>query len=250
MTVHRYGMGETDRIVRLGRGPGGSGFVVPNILQILKRVYGEDLVSGVYNHTGIEMLSGPLHPQKDTVYASDTVCASDKVGQSNSLERKEIKQNEGDKSVNSVLSEPHLPKETTSNYDQKDHSNSLDSETLVCRSVTVPSNTAIVLSRKANGPEITPDKAENICESGTRPERQICKNLRVVHTNVNGWTTRNVGHELRCMVLGSYDADLICVNKTHLKPGEEISMPGYKFVNCPRYQIEVLGTRAIEALGY
>ena len=161
MTVHRYGMGETNRIVRLGSGPGGrhnitshletdmnvvkdvkSGFLVPNIPQILKRVMERIwLGGGVYNHAGTEVLSGPPHPQKDTV------CAFDKVGQSNSLKRKEIKQNEGDKSVNSVLSEPpHPPKETTSNYDQKDHSNSLDSETLVCRSVTVPCNTKIVSS--------------------------------------------------------------------------------------------------------
>ena len=31
-----------------------SGYVVPNILQILKRVCGEDLISGVYNYTGTE----------------------------------------------------------------------------------------------------------------------------------------------------------------------------------------------------
>ena len=109
------------------------------------------------------VLSGPPHPQKDTV------CASDKVGQSNSLERKEIKQNKGDKSVNSVLSEPpHPPKEMASNYSQRDHSNGLerkenrkngfepiDSETLLCHSVTAPCNAEIVLSREVNGPEKT-----------------------------------------------------------------------------------------------
>ena len=71
--VYRYGMGETGRVVRLGSGPGGrciitscpetdmnvvkdvnSGFVVPNILQTLKKVYGEDLIRGVYNYTGTE----------------------------------------------------------------------------------------------------------------------------------------------------------------------------------------------------
>ena len=70
-----------------------------------------------------------------------------------------------------------------------------------------------------------------------------------MHTNINGWTTRNVGHELRCTVLGSYDADLICVNETHLKPGEEISMPGYKFVNHPHYQSEVLGYKGHGGIG-
>ena len=71
--VHRSDMGETSRVVRLGSGPGGrhivrshletdmnvvkdvnSGFMVPNILQILKRVYGVDLIRGVYNYTGTE----------------------------------------------------------------------------------------------------------------------------------------------------------------------------------------------------
>ena len=66
---------------------------------------------------------------------------------------------------------------------------------------------------------------------------------------MNGWTTRNVGHELRCTVLGSYDADLICVNETHLKPVEEISMPGYKFVNHPHYQSEVLGYKGHGGIG-
>ena len=66
---------------------------------------------------------------------------------------------------------------------------------------------------------------------------------------MNGWTTRNVGHELRCTVLGSYDADLICVNKTHLKPGEEISMSGYKFINHPCYQSELLGYKGHGGVG-
>ena len=203
------------------------------------------------------VLSGPPHPQKDMV------CASEKVGQSNSVERKEIKQNEGDKSVNSVLSEPPHPlKETASNYNQRDHSNGLerkenrknrfepiDSETLLCHSVTVPSNVEIVSSREVNGPEKAPDKAENTGESRKGSEWQICKKLRVVHTNVNGWTTRNVGHELRCIVLGSYDADLICVNETHLKPGKEISMPGYKFVNHPCTQREILGYKGHGGIG-
>ena len=70
-----------------------------------------------------------------------------------------------------------------------------------------------------------------------------------MHTNVNGWTTHNVGHELRCMLLGSYDADLICVNETHPKPGEEISMPGYKFVNHPHIQREVVGYKGRGGIG-
>ena len=124
MMMHRYGMGETDGIIRLGSGPGGRCNITCHL---------ETIVRGVYNHIGAEVLSGPLHPQKDTVCASGTVCTSNKVGQSNSLDRKEIKHNERDKSVNSVLSEPpHPPKETNSHYDQKDHSSSPDSKTLGC----------------------------------------------------------------------------------------------------------------------
>ena len=93
------------------------------------------------------------------------------------------------------------------------------------------------------------DKAENTLESRKGPEWETCKNLRVVHTNMNGWTTHNVGHELRCTVLGNYDADLICVNETHLKPGEEISMPGYKFINHPHIQREILGYKGHGGVG-
>ena len=116
-------------------------------------------------------------------------------------------------------------------------------------SVTVSCNAETLLSREGNGTEKTPDKAENTSESRKGPEQQICKNLRVVHTNVNGWITHNVGHELRCTVLGSYDADYICVNESHLKPGEEISMHGYKFVNHPHIQKEVLGYKGHGCIG-
>ena len=91
---------------------------------------------------------------------------------------------------------PHLPNETNSNYDQKDLSNSPDLETSQCRSVNTPSNAEWVSSTQINGLEITSDRTQNPCEGRTRPERRIYKNLLVIHTNVNGWTTCNVGHEL------------------------------------------------------
>ena len=269
MTMHRYSMGETDGIIRLTSGPRGrcnavchlelstndvntvtSGFVVPNILQILKRVYGEDLVRKEYNHVGAEALSGPSHPQKDTIWAYGTVSTINKVGQNTSPNRKEKVQYERDHSVNSVLAEPpHPPKKTNSNNDENDLPNNPDLETSECQSVTIPSNAEGVLNTKVSGLKITSGSTQNPLQSGTRPEGRICKNLQVIHTNVNGCTTRNVNHELRCTVLGSYDADLICVNETHLKPGKEISMPGYKFINHPCYQSELPGYKGHGGVG-
>ena len=51
------------------------------------------------------------------------------------------------------------------------------------------------------------------------------------------------------MVLDKYDADLICVNETHLKIWEEITMPGYRFVSHPQTQKEVLGFKSHGGVG-
>ena len=160
------------------------------------------------------LLSGPPHPPEEM----NTGSPEGNVNSSNKV-------------VNALLSGPPHPPEENSE--------------------TIYKSTS--LSSQTDGPERTPSKTENVCENRKdtleRSERNMYKNLKIVHTNVNEWTTRNVGHELRCMVLGKYDADLICVNEMHLRIGEEIIMPGYRFVSHPRTQKEVLGFKPHGGVG-
>ena len=125
--VTTYMYGDTGEIIRHRSGPGGrhsltsclendvnvgkNVSLVPSILQILKKVYGEEVIMGVFNCLGTKpervkpiddvndgtnfsssrMLSRPSHHQNDT------------SGQCNGFERKENKQNKGDKTDISVF---------------------------------------------------------------------------------------------------------------------------------------------------
>ena len=71
--------------------------------------------------------------------------------------------------------------------------------------------------------------------------------LKIAHLNLNGWTVRN--GELRKEILKSTNADLICLNETHLKATDSLAMEGYRFLNHYRQRQHIRAVRAFGGVG-
>ena len=71
--------------------------------------------------------------------------------------------------------------------------------------------------------------------------------LKISHLNLNGWT--NTNNELRKALLKDTDADLICVNETHIKENSTLDMEGYTFINHARLRQHIRAVRSFGGVG-
>ena len=73
---------------------------------------------------------------------------------------------------------------------------------------------------------------DNTCTFSQSEQREDIMSIKLSHLNVNGWTQNNA--MLRKNLLKHSKADFICVNETHLKKDDIISLPGYQWVGYNR----------------
>ena len=76
---------------------------------------------------------------------------------------------------------------------------------------------------------------------------QPFERIKVIHTNVCGWTESN--NELRCALLLSLNADIISVNETHLLGNNILELPNYVWFGNNRLGIHVRAPKGSGGVG-
>ena len=92
----------------------------------------------------------------------------------------------------------------------------------------------------------TPVKEHAGIDNGNKSD-SLCFKYKLVQLNVNGWNNNN-GY-LREQILAYSEADFICVNETHLKGNEQLTLPGYQWIGMNRKMQHVNAVRAFGGVG-